>query len=1005
MGFSVNAQQGSRRITGSIKTTDGTPFPGVNIIAKGTSVGVISDFDGNYEINVPASANVLIFSYVGYISQEIGLSDSDTVDIVLQEGATNLDEVVIVGYGTARKSDLTGSVVSVKTEELNLGVVPSVETALSGRAAGVQVTQLSGEPGAGAVVRIRGTNSISGNNEPLFVIDGVPLINGGLNALNPDDIASLEVLKDASSTAIYGSRGANGVILVTTKSGALGKPKLTFSTYAGFQTLANKIELTNARQWAELENENFEFLGVPDRFDLDSVQSAVGNGTDWQEALFRTATVRNYQVNLSGGTENSNYFLSANHFDQEGIVRESKFQRNSIRANISGTIADKLTIGTNLNLTRSETDGVLLGTGGQSVVQLALRANPLIPVREEDGSFSEGIFLDSDDQNFNPIATLQDETREQRENRFVGDFYVDYELFQGLNFRSSFGVDFQDIKNSMFLPASTPLAQGRSTAMVTQASNFYWVSNNILTFNKDFGEKHSFNVTAGFTAERSKAELLSARGTDFPTDVLGFNNLGIAEPSTQTIGSGLTEFSLVSVLGRVNYIYDDRYLFTLTARNDGSSRFPENNKYSFFPSAAIGWNVSNESFMENVDFISQLKFRASYGRSGEQGIAPYQSFATLSPFVVPRGSGGPGEDALGFSVDSFANEDLKWETTDQLDLGLDLGLFNNRLRITFDYYEKTTKDLLLERPLPLTTGVGTALSNVGSLENKGFEFEIDAVITNGDFRWNATLNLAKNENTVLDLNLGEDTEFLQPNNGVFQGNTQANPTVLIEGQPIGIFFGYQTDGVYQSQEEIDNSGLEVGPQGTDLFHPGALRIVDINGDGLITPDDRTVIGNAIPDFYGGLINNFAYKNFDLTVLSQWSVGNDIYWIGRAYNTDPGLGDNFLRSYYDNRWSPSNPTGTEPRSGYNSRVFPDTDYRIEDGSYFRIKNITLGYTIPWKFDSKLRIYGSVDNVITFTNYPGYNPDVSSFQRNSLAQGVDSGAFPLATTVTLGLNFNL
>jgi len=983
-------------VSGTVTDENGQPLPGANIIEKGTTNGTQADFDGNYFLTLETEDAVLVFSYIGFKKQERTIGQATTISVQMAADSQGLDEVVVVGYGSVRKSDLTGSVAVISEEDIQSMPITTVDQALQGRAAGVQVTQADAAPGGAVSIRIRGGSSINNSNEPLYVVDGFPTTD--ISNLNPSDISSIQILKDASATAIYGARGANGVVIIGTLSGKAGQSSLEVTHFTGVQTIANKIDVLNGQQFAELANEAFIQDGRDVPFENPA---ALGEGTDWQDAIYRTALMSNTQIAFRKGTESTRYAVTGNYFSQDGIVITSKFQRVSARFNLESDINDKLTFGNNISFTHITNNEVLVndgGRGGAGVVHNALTVTPDLPIFDENGDyFINSAQIGPGFRRDNPVALAENTTNETSTTRFLGNAFLSYALADGLTAKISVGADITSEKLNRYIGSQT--FRGffeRGIARVQTRNTTNILNENTLNYKKELG-KDNLDVLVGLTFQRENFEQLRASGNGFPNDILKFNDLSVAEvldPSQTDAG----EWALASYLGRINYSLQDKFLFTLTGRIDGSSRFGADSKYGFFPSGAVAWKLSNEKFIQNLDVFDQFKFRASYGVTGFQEIGLYRSLSRLgiSEYAIND------QRAVGISPIRIPNPDLKWERTGQFNIGLDLGFLDNRLRFTLDYYRKETQDLLLDLPVPYTSGFAISTQNIGSTENKGFDIAVSAnVINTNNFNWNIDANYSRNRNEVL--NLGGLQEFFGPNsgsNGFY--NPPGSPAILVrEGEPVNSFFGYVADGLFRTQDDIDN-----GP--THRFMElGDLRFKDIDGDGGITPDDRAIIGNAQPDFIFGFNNSFNYKDFDLGIFIQGVIGNDILNAYRLYELTSLRGvHNNLAEVVD-RYTPDNIDARYPKADRRGQEQFVSSLGIEDGSFIRLRNISLGYNLPVNNIStikKARIYISGQNLLTITNYTGYDPEVNSFGRSSINQGIDYGAYPRAKTVTLGVNLN-
>ncbi|MEO8109921.1 MAG: TonB-dependent receptor [Ginsengibacter sp.] len=1006
----------SKIITGKITSPSGDPIAGASVQVKGSSVGTSANEQGEFSITVAGARPILVISNVGYKNKEVSVKNQSQVNIVLEEDQNELSQVVIIGYGAVKKSDLTGSVASIKSDELKAVPVTSFDQAMQGRAAGVQVTQTSGKPGAEASIRIRGTSSINAGNEPLYVIDGLLVSSdggdmttgvtlgpriGALSAINPSDIESIEILKDASATAIYGSRGANGVVLITTKRGKSGAGTVSFDMYYGQQEVANKLDVLNAAQFANLVNDA--------KLNADATPIYVnpknlGEGTDWQSELFRKAPMASYQLSFSGGDEKTKYSLSGGYFDQDGIIINSNFKRYTFRANLDRELSKKLTVGTSLSYANINSTGVLTNNGTivPGVVSAALLFNPVLSVYD---SATKGGYTFENDRGKtlgNPIADAKEYNSYTNSSRILGNFYARYKITNDLELKSSFGIDGFNQKESSFGPNFLKRTQASmGEAALGTVQGLTWLNENTLTYNKDWNEKHSVNALVGFTTQQFKNESLFAYAFDFPDSRTGYHNIA-AGLKPQKSANGESQWSLVSYLGRVNYSLLDKYLFTATGRIDGSSKFAEGKKYGFFPSGAFAWKVIKEDFMQQAKFISDLKFRISYGVIGNQAIPPYQSLALVGPYGegVFNSSNGP-EVYTGLEPLSFVNKNLKWESTRQLDIGLDVSFFQNRLSITADYYQKKTFDLLLSTPIPTTSGFSSTVLNVGNILNNGFDFDIRSVNTRGQLNWNTSLNISVNRNKITNLNTETDILLL-------------GGSLLRKGQPVGTFYGYIFDGIFQTDQEASSSPVLVGqgpgsPNPASFAKAGDRKYRDINSDGKIDAKDRTLLGSAQPDFTFGFNNSFSYKNIELNIFFQGSQGNKMANFNNLDLLNFTGQNNVLAEAGLNRWTPQNPGNKYPRalSSGSLDVGVFSSAIVEDASYLRLKNVTLAYRIPAGIINKvkiksLRVFAGATNLWTLTNYSGYDPEANTYGQSTTLIGIDAGGYPQARTYTIGIN---
>ncbi len=979
-------------ITGKVTSSeDGSGLPGVNVVIKGTTMGTVTDINGNYKLDVSDVNSILVFSSVGYVTEERKVGNNTAINVIMSPDVTSLQEVVVTGYGTVKKSDLTGSIAQVQAEDI--AAYPSVNMiqSLQGRAAGVLIEQNNGEPGATFKVRIRGGTSINASSDPLYVVDGMP--NGILPS--PEDIQSIEVLKDASSTAIYGSRAANGVIMVTTKKGARGRSHISLNTSYSTQKEINRLPLLNKDQFLDLYEELYGH----------SWPGVIGPGTDWQEEIFQTGQIQNYQLSFSGGNENVNYYISGIYYDQKGVVVNSRFKRFSVASNVNIKASKRLNIGVNLLAQRYDKDGVRTqeGSGGlyRGVVAAAFTAEPTLPVYDEDGNYSISTINDPVD---NAVAIANERKNQSITDMIQINSFGDYMIIKDLKFRINLGASISNGREGLYYP--TTLMAGANTGGMGNIDGSKYtllINEDYFTYSKKFGV-NDLTVMAGYSYQSTSSEWWRAAGQSFLTDAGYWWGLNGAAVFSQP-GSNLTETALTSFYGRINYKLFDRYLITVNGRYDGSSRFAKNNKWAFFPSGAIAWNIADEPFMQDAQRISQLKLRASYGVTGSQSIAAYQSLARFSPVHSIQNS----QIVNAVRPTTVANDNLTWESTAQLDVGFEFGMFKQRIVLVADYYNKITDNLLFNMPLPQYTGFPSMLKNIGKVQNKGIELTLSGVIFDGEFNWVCDANFTRNRNQVLELPEGNDIRRLvMPGHMVGISAT----SILREGYPVGSFYGYVYDGIYQEDETIL-------PGNFDQF-PGGEKLKDINGrdsegnltgepDGKIDADDRTIIGNPHPDFIWGFNNSFSYKGFDLNIFFLGSQGNDLYsFTLMELETMRGISNTTTKAL--ERWTPTNTNTDVPAANIN-RGYHSSSRWIFDGSFVRLKNIALGYTLPDKISNSigielLRIYISGQNVLTFTRYRGYDPEVNwntrGPSRGNLNVGLDYGSYPNAKSFTVGLN---
>ncbi|MCL4640992.1 MULTISPECIES: TonB-dependent receptor [Olivibacter] len=982
-------------LTGKVTDNNGKALAGVSISIKGLNKrGTQTDEQGFFTLKTPPNTT-LVVTYIGFQRQELKLvSGQTTVNVQLEAEDAALDEVVVVGYGTQRKSDLTGSVSSVSAEKIAAFPVAGTAQALQGRSPGVAVSSVNGEPGKAPRVRIRGGTSINASSDPLYVVDGF----AGGTPPPPEDVESVEVLKDASATAIYGSRGANGVIMVTTKKGKVGRPIIDFNNSYSIQKIGKRLDLLNGQEFAEYINDVYRNSGnsnVP-----YSDPSSYGEGTDWQDLIFRTGGLINNQLSVSGGSENIRYYTSLSHYGQKGTVINSDFRRLSGTSNLDIKVSDRVRLGTKLFFIRNDLDGVRTqetssGTSGAGVISGALRFDPLQGVYDANGKYTLKQVGDPHD---NPVAVARERKNEQINDLFQGNAYGELELLQGLKFRSTLGVQISNQRNGSYVTQN--LVEGRNyggSGSIIGRKNTNVINENFLTYTKSFQDVHNLEAMGGYSYQSSRNEMWESRNRNFVSDNFSFWNLG-AGSNYQNAASELIDWVMSSFYGRINYNFKGKYLLTVTGRYDGSSRFGDNNKWAFFPSGALAWNISQEPFMQSVKAISNLKIRTSYGETGNTEIGSYMSLARFSPTLATIN----GTPIKAVRPTNVANPNLTWETTKQTDAGLDIGFLNGRINLSVDYYYKKTVDLLYEVPLPIYSGYTVSLQNIGSVENKGWEFALNTTNVKGEnFTWTSDFNITFNRNKILQLP-GGDIRY----NTIPGHMLSTESQILRVGEVVGAFYGWLFDGLYQEGDDFSAAPNK---------KPGDVKYRDIYGrdannnltegpNGVINADDRTIIGNPHPDFIYGFNNDLRYKNFDLNIFFQGSQGNDMLNITRM-ELDWMAGKGNATKDALNRWTPTNTNTDIPRASASNN--PEVSSRwVEDGSYLRLKNVALGYNFP-KFMlgklqvSKLRIYASAQNILTVTNYKGYDPEVS-FQDSNRNVGLDYMGYPNVKSVTLGIN---
>ncbi|MBP1225261.1 SusC/RagA family TonB-linked outer membrane protein [Flavobacterium sp. 1355] len=993
------------------------PIIGASITIKGTTHGVVTDAEGKFYFQTGQKfPYTLIVSYIGYKKAEV-IVDKNPVIIHLKEERQELDELVVVGYGTQKRKDITGSVASVPKANLSQ-VTSSADNLLRGAVAGVVVTQSSGRPGASSSVRIRGGNSITAGNEPLYVVDGILIYNDNSNSsagvsfagaslnvlstINPADIESIEVLKDASATAIYGSRGANGVVIITTKKGTKGQDNISYQGYFGFQNISKKLDLMNASQWARLRNDVQASIGQAPSFSEAQIEAFKTSGNyDWQSAAFRTAApVQNHQLSFSGGDERSRYAISAGYFDQEGIVLGSDFKRISLRVNYEKNYSQTFKFGVNANYSNSVSNGV--GTTGNGrtpnpLVSAVLTA-PVVPIKNEDGSYNvtNNIYATSVNGYVpNPINDLENTTNETKINRILTSLFGEYKISKKLTAKVAVSGDVINTKQNYYAPSHTTTGAGtKGLASVGDRLVSSVLNENTLNYNTTFGENHKFSALGGYTLQYTQGEIVNAGANTFIND----NNTSDALQDGVAVKpySEAYESVLKSWLARVNYSYRGKYNLTLSARADGSSRFGSESLWGYFPSAGFSWNITDEEFANNIKGVTEAKLRITAGTTGNQEIGNYLSLASMGSVNYSFG----GTLYTGLAPTRLANPDLKWEKTDQYNVGLDLSLLDRKINFVFDVYYKKTNDLLISVPVPLTSGYATVLQNIGGVENKGIEIGLTTEnVKTENFSWNSNIVFSANRNKVVSIGNGVNQFFpVVPNGSLLQ----QQPVTVKVGLPLGTFWGYRTNGIFQTQEEINTQPKINSLANTKV---GDRKYVDTNGDGVITALDKGDLGSSQPKFVGSFSNTISYNDFDLNFSFQGSYGGKIFNALNQQLEISTLGTNAAATLED-RWTPTNPSNEVPRASSSPLGIVSERY-VEDASFLRLKLITLGYTLPKSVSKKLgtksvKFYVSAENLITWTKYTGYDPEVSSYEQNNLYPGIDFGSYPNSKTFISGLN---
>lgn len=1026
----------SVQINGNILDNKGEPVIGASILEKGTTNGTITDLDGNFSLKVSSRQSILVISYIGYKTQEITAQNAN-LQITLHEDSEALEEVVVIGYGTQSKAKVTGSISKLEGSKLVGSLaVTSFDQALASKLPGVNIQQATGAPGAGVNIKIRGTSSINFGGHPLIVVDGLPLSTSSfdetlqgkpsisgfqssyaidpLASINPSDIASIDVLKDAASTAIYGSRGSNGVIMITTKKGKEGKPVVNFNMYVGAQKISKKVDVMDAYQLAQYtklsRDEAWVAIGgnandplsirtsanciYPD-YMIPYLEGKQGlTDTDWQDEIYRTALQQNYDISVAGGTEKVNYYVSGNYMNQEGVIINSGIKRYSVRSNLNMNITEKLRLGLRLNASQTDNNMVQSeGTWGrEGIVITALMYHPNLPAYNKDGSIAENLMLDElkKGQNVaklqNPIALAKMQTNNLQNRNFIGNANLEYTIIDGLKASTAFGVESMGLHRTFYRPKSLSHAnelaptKNLNFGLDSRASIFNWISETSLTYDVNFGN-HNLNLLGNFSAQKETVSFSMVEGQNFPND----NVTTINAAATSTGSSSGQEAAMASFLGRVMYSYGSKYMLSASLRYDGSSRFAANSKWGWFPSVSGGWNISQEEFYPQKAAVNNLKLRASYGITGNAEIPYYGGVPVLASNNYIFGSLNSRDIALGFSPESAPNKDLSWESTSTVNIGLDAGIWNNNLQVTIDAYQATTKDLLLNVTVPATSGLTSALQNVGKVRNRGLEVMLSTYQElNKDWTLDLSLAMSTNQNKVLALGPGQKQ--------ILYASGLPDPSFIVKvGESIGSFYGYKIKGVFESKEQFDSTPhMENANQGV-----GDFIYEDTNNDGKVNEEDRVILGNANPDFTWGLNGTLGWKNFDFGFGIEGKHGQQVFNAMHRYLAE-SWGNNLSVYLEDGAPRPVWAYGTK------SHTRPSS-WHVENASFVRIRNLTLGYTFKdLAFLQKLRVYVSATNPFTFTSYSGYNPEVSNGGSSAITAGEDFGNYPVAKSFVVGLN---
>lgn len=1043
--FSVTVAMAQVLVRGTVVDQTGESVIGASIQVKGTTQGTITDIDGKFSLGVPDKKSVIVVSFIGYATKELQVDTSKPMSIVLEEDTKVLDEVVVVGYQEVRKKDLTGSVAKADMNELLNTPVGSFDQTLGGRIAGVNVSSSEGTPGGTMNIVIRGNNSLTQDNSPLYVIDGFPVEDAAIaSTINPSDIESLDILKDASATAIYGARGANGVVIITTKKGKVGKAQITYDGSVTMHHVTRTIPMMDAYEFVKLQAETYpasianstggylmEYQGK--QWTLDDYRGIFQY--DWQDEILRTALQHNHNIRLTGGTEGVRYNASVSYYNQDGILLNSGYERFQARAN-TVIKRDKLDISLTTNYSRSiQTGSTPSETSYSGMNNLFYSVWGYRPVTYPNKSM-ESLLNDvmdeaidsSNDYRFNPIRSLKEEYRKYYINNLQLNGYVSYEFIKGLKLKVSGGYTYDARKNDQFNNSNTryggPTSTDKVNAQIIRNERLTWLNENTLTYQTNIKKKHFFNSLVGITFQNSDYEYYSLKSTHIPNESLGM--AGMADGTLSSSSSLKSSWSMMSFLASVKYDYKSKYYATASFRADGSSKFSKKHRYGYFPSGSLAWNFMEEEFMAPIKkVVGAGKLRVSWGLTGNNRIGEYDYYALLQMLKEKQGdyisNGSIPSGVYPFDNDmssvgmvpvSLPNEDLKWETTEQWNVGLDLSFFNERLNFTADVYRKTTRDLLLEASLPLVSGYYSATKNIGKVRNDGLELSLSTVnVQTKDFTWTSDFNIAFNKNEVLEL---AENQLSLTTAARFDQNYNSQPSYIAKvGLPMGMMYGYIYEGTYKYDDFVKSGNSYTLKDNVPYFsseantQPGMPKYKDVNGDGIIDTNDRTIIGRGLPIHTGGFTNSFTYKGFDLSVFFQWSYGNDIMNANRLFFENAG-GKKDLNQFasYANRWTPENPESDIPAATKSASNNVISSRIIEDGSYLRLKTVTLGYTFPKALIAKAklsnaRVYVAAQNLWTWTSYSGYDPEVS-VRNSALTPGLDFSSYPRAFTLSFGVN---
>ncbi|WP_321317560.1 TonB-dependent receptor [Labilibaculum sp.] len=1019
---SLSYAQG-KLISGTVLDDTGMELPGVSILEKGTTNGTVTSIDGKFQINVGKNA-VIVVSFIGFETQQITIGDKTNLDIVMASDMQQLDQVVVVGYAKKNIKDVTGAIVSVKAEELAKSPVANFDQALAGRMAGVQVMASDGTPGSGMQIVIRGGNSVTGDNSPLYVIDGIPMENFDAGTINTGDIESFDVLKDASATAIYGSRGANGVVIINTKGGKAGPTRINVRSSVGVQWVPNRVDVMGAYDFVKLQEEvavgqGGSYLESFKEHWVDPELYRDAKSTNWQDKIFREAIIQNHNVSMSGGNEKTKHYASLDFMNQEGTMIHTGYKKYNGSLKLNHNLTDKIKIGFNVNYSHIKQEGeTVSGSNRVSILKDAISFRPVDPVN--DDGMEGGV--DPDDRNnlrFNPVKTLANTDRIKELDVFRSSITADFELVKGLTLRMNGGYVTDQRRESLF--------QGKDTyegtygikginGRLTDRRYYILSSSNVLNYKKSLSGGHKFDALIGQEMSSKTYDSFESANTLMPIGSLGIDGLELGTAPLLPV-SYKGKSTIISYFSRLDYTFREKYLFTATMRADGSSRFLGDNKWGYFPAVSLGWRLIEESFIKDLNFFSNLKLRAGWGETGNNKVGDYSAFSQMGVSEYSGYEFG-GSYQKGVEHQNVADKNLKWETTTQYNLGMDASFFNDRLSLTLDLYKKNTKDLLINADLAPSTGFNSAWRNIGEVENKGLEFGFTSRnIENENFKWSTSFNISFNRNKCIALNDGQAD---LPWNADYYFKYSEYEYLTRVGQPVGQIYGLISEGLYQVDDFNYENGTGyvlkdgIADNGNKQVIPGAVKFKDLNHDGTINEKDRTVIGNPLPKHFGGITNNFSYKGFDLSIFFQWSYGNDVLNANRIDFENPELRSNY--NYYASvadRYTPNNPTndihiirGENNILGGPAAGNLVSTSIVEDGSFIRLKTVSLGYNfnknlLKKTMFNKARVYASGQNLFTWTKYTGFDPEVSVGKYGALTPGLDYSAYPISSTVTFGV----